>query len=307
MSELLSTSKLSKKYGSRFALKDADIHIKQGDIYGLIGRNGAGKTTLLKMINSQIVKTSGEIYTGGEAMKFGWPGIKIGALVEAPGLYPDCTAHDNLMYKCVSMGVYSKAYVDGLLARVELQNTGKKKVKQFSLGMKQRLSIALALVGKPKVAILDELTTGLDPHARRETWDLVERVRDDGVTIILVTHFMDEAERLCDRLVVIDQGRVVAQGTPAELTGASGEHRTFRMRLPEPFTAHATLTALPSVTTVTQVGEEIEVTGSRTVRPDVIIALHALGIVPDEVRTSARSLEDTFVALVAHEGQEVTS
>ena len=127
------------------------------------------------------------------------------------------------------------------------------------------------------------------------------------MTIILVTHFMDEAERLCDRLVVIDQGRVVAQGTPAELTGTSGEHRTFRMRLPEPFTAHATLTALPSVTTVTQVGEEIEVTGSRTVLPDVIIALHALGIVPDEVRTSARSLEDTFVALVTHEGQEVTS
>ena len=127
------------------------------------------------------------------------------------------------------------------------------------------------------------------------------------MTIILVTHFMDEAERLCDRLVVIDQGRVVAQGTPAELTGASGEHRTFRMRLPEPFTDHATLTAIPSVTTVTQVGEEIEVTGRRTVLPDVIIALHALGIVPDEVRTRTRSLEDTFVALVTHEGQEVTS
>lgn len=134
---------------------------------------------------------------------------------------------------------------------------------------------------------------------------MIEKVRDDGVTIILVTHFMDEAERLCDRLVVIDQGRVVAEGTPAELTGVSGDRRSFRMRLPEPAPDLATLAALPAVTSATQVGDEIEVTGSRTVLPDVIIALHALGVVPDEVRTRTRSLEDTFVALVTHEDQEV--
>lgn len=218
MSELLSTSKLSKKYGSRFALKDADIHIKQGDIYGLIGRNGAGKTTLLKMINSQIVKTSGEIYTGGKAMKFGWPGIKIGALVEAPGLYPDCTAHDNLMYKCVSMGVYSKAYVDGLLARVELQNTGKKKVKQFSLGMKQRLSIALALVNEPDLLILDEPINGMDPQGIRDIREMLVSVnREMGVTILISSHILDELAKFATTYGIIKDGLVLREFTREEL------------------------------------------------------------------------------------------
>ena len=218
MSELLSTSKLSKKYGSRFALKDADIHIKQGDIYGLIGRNGAGKTTLLKMINSQIVKTSGEIYTGGKAMKFGWPGIKIGALVEAPGLYPDCTAHDNLMYKCVSMGVYSKAYVDGLLARVELQNTGKKKVKQFSLGMKQRLSIALALVNEPDLLILDEPINGMDPQGIRDIREMLVSVNHEmGVTILISSHILDELAKFATTYGIIKDGLVLREFTREEL------------------------------------------------------------------------------------------
>ncbi len=218
MSELLSTSKLSKKYGSRFALKDADIHIKQGDIYGLIGRNGAGKTTLLKMINSQIVKTSGEIYTGGKAMKFGWPGIKIGALVEAPGLYPDCNAHDNLMYKCVSMGVYSKAYVDGLLARVELQNTGKKKVKQFSLGMKQRLSIALALVNEPDLLILDEPINGMDPQGIRDIREMLVSVnREMGVTILISSHILDELAKFATTYGIIKDGLVLREFTREEL------------------------------------------------------------------------------------------
>lgn len=218
MSELLSTSKLSKKYGSRFALKDADIHIKQGDIYGLIGRNGAGKTTLLKMINSQIVKTSGEIYTGGKAMKFGWPGIKIGALVESPGLYPDCTAHDNLMYKCVSMGVYSKAYVDELLARVELQNTGKKKVKQFSLGMKQRLSIALALVNEPDLLILDEPINGMDPQGIRDIREMLVSVnREMGVTILISSHILDELAKFATTYGIIKDGLVLREFTREEL------------------------------------------------------------------------------------------
>ncbi|MEZ7872540.1 MAG: ATP-binding cassette domain-containing protein [Eubacteriales bacterium] len=218
MSELLSTSKLSKKYGSRFALKDADIHIKQGDIYGLIGRNGAGKTTLLKMINSQIVKTSGEIYTRGEAMKFGWPGIKIGALVEAPGLYPDCTAHDNLMYKCLAMGIYSKAYVDGLLRRVELQNTGKKKVKQFSLGMKQRLSIALALVNEPDLLILDEPINGMDPQGIRDIREMLVSVnREMGVTILISSHILDELAKFATTYGIIKDGLVLREFTREEL------------------------------------------------------------------------------------------
>ena len=136
MTQLLSTKGLSKKYGNRFALKDADVHIHQGDIYGLIGRNGAGKTTLLKLINSQITKTSGEIYNRDKLMQFGKPGIKIGALVESPGLYPDCSAYENLIYKSMALGKNKKSDILDLLRVVELGDTGKKKAKQFSLGMK---------------------------------------------------------------------------------------------------------------------------------------------------------------------------
>ena len=300
---------LRKTYGTTVAVDDVSFDVAHGEIFGILGPNGAGKTTTVECLAGLRTVDGGTVRVLDHDPQDPTDALtvreRLGIQLQESQLPAKLRVHEAL-------ALYASFYKDPddpdrLITLLGLEDRRNTAFEALSGGQKQRLSIALALVGKPKVAILDELTTGLDPHARRETWDLVERVRDDGVTIILVTHFMDEAERLCDRLVVIDQGRVVAQGTPAELTGASGEHRTFRMRLPEPFTDHAPLTALPSVTTVTQVGEEIEVTGSRTVLPDVIIALHALGIVPDEVRTSARSLEDTFVALVTHEGQEVTS
>lgn len=300
---------LRKTYGTTVAVDDVSFDVAHGEIFGILGPNGAGKTTTVECLAGLRTVDGGTVRVLDHDPQDPTDALtvreRLGIQLQESQLPAKLRVHEAL-------ALYASFYKDPddpdrLITLLGLEDRRNTAFEALSGGQKQRLSIALALIGKPKVAILDELTTGLDPHARRETWDLVERVRDDGVTIILVTHFMDEAERLCDRLVVIDQGRVVAQGTPAELTGASGEHRTFRMRLPEPFTDHATLTALPSVTTVTQVGEEIEVTGSRTVLPDVIIALHALGIVPDEVRTRTRSLEDTFVALVTHEGQEVTS
>ncbi len=218
MSDLLSTSKLSKKYGNRFALKDADVHIRQGDIYGLIGRNGAGKTTLLKMINHQIVKTSGEIFNRGEAVPFGKSAIKIGALVESPGLYPDCTAHDNLMYKCLALGIYKKEYVQQLLRRVELQDTGSKKAKQFSLGMKQRLSIALALVTEPDLLILDEPINGMDPQGIRDIRRmLVDINRDMGVTILISSHILDELAKFATAYGIIKDGLVLREFTKQQL------------------------------------------------------------------------------------------
>lgn len=300
---------LRKTYGTTVAVDDVSFDVAHGEIFGILGPNGAGKTTTVECLAGLHSVDGGTV-----RVLYHDPQDPTDALIvrERLGIQLQESQLPAKLRVHEALALYASFYKDPddpdrLITLLGLEDRRNTAFEALSGGQKQRLSIALALIGKPKVAILDELTTGLDPHARRETWDLVERVRDDGVTIILVTHFMDEAERLCDRLVVIDQGRVVAQGTPAELTGASGEHRTFRMRLPEPFPDHTPLTALPSVTTVTQVGEEIEVTGARTVLPDVIIALHALGIVPDEVRTSTRSLEDTFVALVTHEGQEVTS
>ena len=172
----------------------------------------------MKIINSQITKTSGEVYTRGKPMPFGRPGIRIGALVEAPGLYPDCTAHDNLMYKCIAMGVYKKDYVEGLLRRVELQDTGKKKARQFSLGMKQRLSIALALVNEPDLLILDEPINGMDPQGIRDIRQmLVDINRQMGVTILISSHILDELAKFATSYGIIKEGLVLREFTKEQL------------------------------------------------------------------------------------------
>lgn len=218
LTELLSTKGLSKKYGSRFALKDADIHIHQGDIYGLIGRNGAGKTTLLKLINSQITKTSGDIYNNGKLMQFGKPGIKIGALVESPGLYPDCTAYENLKYKCIALGKNKKSYITELLNVVELADTGRKKAKQFSLGMKQRLSIALALVDEPDLLMLDEPINGMDPQGIKDIREMLVSInRSKGTTILISSHILDELSKFATNYGIIRDGMVLREFTREQL------------------------------------------------------------------------------------------
>src|SRR5690606_5788833 len=201
---------------------------------------------------------------------------------------------------------------DELLADLGLTDKADTRFAQLSGGQKQRLSIALALVGNPEIAVLDELTTGLDPQARRETWRLIERVRDRGVTILLVTHFMDEAERLCDRIVLIDAGRVVATGTPGELAARTGVGQVLRFVVPgeaagsPPDGAHGdrlrgVLNGIASVESVSgpDTAGEVEVRGSDGVVQDVMVALHDAGLRAERVGIEHRSLEDAFVSLVA--------
>jgi ABC-2 type transport system ATP-binding protein len=168
-------------------------------------------------------------------------------------------------------------------------------------GQQQRLSIALALVGNPRIAVLDELTTGLDPQARRDTWQVIEDVRDRGVTIVLVTHFMEEAERLCDRLAVIDHGRVVALDTPAGLVGRASQEQRVRFRPSRPFDDDL-LTSLPEVTGLTRHGPQVVVTGTGDVLQAVTAVLARAQIVAADLRFEQASLDDAFVALTS--GQE---
>src|SRR5262249_5858453 len=166
----------------------------------------------------------------------------------------------------------------------------------LSGGQKQRLSIALALVGGPEVAILDELTTGLDPHARRETWDLIEQVRNRGVTVVLVTHFMEEAERLCDRVAVINRGRRGALDTPAGLVAQAVAEQRIRFRLSVPIDDRL-LTALPEVRDVRRIGPQVIVTGSGNLLAAVLSALARHHIVAAELRVEQANLDDAFVEL----------
>ena len=297
MTELLRTKGLSKKYAKRFALKDADIHIHQGDIYGLIGRNGAGKTTLLKLINSQINKTSGEIYHREKLMHFGKPDIKIGALVESPGLYPDCTAYDNLKYKCLAMGIKKKSYIGELLKTVELADTGKKKAKQFSLGMKQRLSIALALIDEPDLLILDEPINGMDPQGIKDIREMLVSInRDMGTTIVISSHILDELSKFATSYGIIKDGMVLREFSREQL---NQENRSgIEIESPEIDKIESILREEMKLSHIQRLdAHRIMIKGSVEQYPQISRFLFDKGLYLSQFSVRHESLEDYFMSM----------
>ena len=294
---------LRKSYGSKLAVDGVSFTVDRGEILGILGPNGAGKTTTVESLAGLRTSDEGTVSVLGLD-----PSQDPAPLREVLGVQLQESRLPAKLRVVEALRLYASFYADPrdpeeLIDLLDLWEKRDTAYENLSGGQKQRLSIALALVGNPQLAILDELTTGLDPQARRETWDLIEAVRDSGVTILLVTHFMDEAARLCDRVLVIDQGRVVAEGTPAELARAGRAGITFRLQLADPIDA-TMLTELPSVDSVREVGGVLEISGGRTVLPDVIIALHSRGLVPEDVQTITPSLEDAFVELVGRPSEE---
>ncbi|UFU04146.1 ABC transporter ATP-binding protein [Ruania suaedae] len=291
---------LHKSYGTTRAVADVSLTVRRGEIFGILGPNGAGKTTTVELLAGLRQADGGSIRVLGVDSQLHPEQVR-----ERLGIQLQASRLPAKIRVAEALGLYASFYADpadpaDLMARLGLTAKANTAFADLSGGQQQRLSIALALVGNPEVAVLDELTTGLDPQARRDTWALIEQVRERGVSIVLVTHFMDEAERLADRLAIIDEGRVVAQGSPAELVAAGEGERAFRMRLPADVAVPVLLeelTALPAVRTVAQVAEEIEVTGSRRALPAVVLHLAERDIVPDEIRTLTRTLEDVFVEL----------
>lgn len=303
---VVQVSNLRKRYGEQVVVRDVSFSVQPGEIFGILGPNGAGKTTTAETLAGLRHADGGTIRVLGTDPQQDPSVVRstLGIQLQESSLPPRLKVIEALR-------LYASFYPDPadpeqLIDLLGLQEKRTTAFGKLSGGQKQRLSIALALIGNPQVAILDELTTGLDPQARRDTWQLIERVRDSGVTILLVTHFMDEAERLCDRLVVIDGGRVVAHGSPRELTRQQGSERTIRLLLP-PGSPTVDLLTLPAVRAVRQVQEELEVTGTTRVLPEVIGALAERDVIPEDVRTLTRSLEDVFVDLVQdREPQEVS-
>jgi len=283
----------------KVAVEDVSFSIAPGEIFGILGPNGAGKTTTVECLAGLREADGGTVRVLGVDPQADPATVRdaVGVQLQEAALHEKITVEEAL--RLFASFYESPADIEELLDLLDLAEHRGVGFAKLSGGQKQRLSIALALVGNPRVAILDELTTGLDPAARRATWELVERVRDRGVTILLVTHFMDEAERLCDRLVIIDHGLVVAQGTPAELIDTVDTSRVVRLRVPaaDHDLALHTLAGLTDVERVDVTGSEIEVTGSRRVLLAVVLALAEHEIVPDDVRTVSRSLEDVFVAV----------
>ena len=219
MEYLLTTNSLSKAYGRHKAVNAVNLHIRQGDIYGLIGRNGAGKTTILKIISGLAAPTSGDFSLFGKSGRdaAGYMS-RIGTLIEAPGVYPNMTAAENLKLKCLAMGVRKKGVIEELLKTVGLSDTGKKKVKNFSLGMKQRLGIALALVGNPDLLVLDEPINGLDPQGIAEVRETLFRLnKEQNITLIISSHILEELSKIATHYGIIHDGVLLQELTREEL------------------------------------------------------------------------------------------
>ncbi|MFK5689799.1 ABC transporter ATP-binding protein [Ornithinimicrobium sp. LYQ92] len=290
---------LRKAYRDKVAVRDVSFEVRRGEIFGILGANGAGKTTTVEILANLRRADGGRVEVLGVDPRRHPAYLKerLGIQLQESTLQGQITPREALR-------LYAAFYPEPedpevLLRLLGLADKADTPFDDLSGGQKQRLSIALALVGRPEIAILDELTTGLDPQARRETWGLIEQVRDQGVTIILVTHFMDEAERLCDRLMVIADGVVAAQGSPAELTGAAEGARSFRIALPDGHHPDRLgLPVLPEVTSIEPAQRGWTISGTDAVLPAVVLALSEQGVIPDEVQTRARSLEDVFVDLV---------
>src|SRR5215217_5239313 len=214
---IISVQDLVKNYGSFQAVKGISFDVYEGEIFGLLGSNGAGKSTTLEIIETLRDKTSGKIHVAGHDLDFAPNEIKkiIGLQLQTSGFYPNL----NLVQLIHLFGGLYNKEVDAmqLLDMVNLRDKAKSKVKELSGGQKQRFSIATTLINDPKIIFLDEPTTGLDPQARRNLWDLVRDIRSKGTTVIITTHYMDEAEYLCDRVAIVDSGRIVALNSPDKL------------------------------------------------------------------------------------------
>ena len=219
MEYILTTENLTKAYGKHKAADQINIHIKKGEVYGLIGRNGAGKTTILKMICGLSTPTSGSFtFMGKSGIELKKCMKDIGSLIETPGLFPKMTAFQNVKLKCLSQGINDDNYVKSLLEQVGLSNVGKKIAQSFSLGMKQRLGIALALVGNPKFLILDEPINGLDPQGIAEMRGIIHKLsKEQGLTVIVSSHILEELVKVADSFAIIDKGRLLDEFTAEEL------------------------------------------------------------------------------------------
>jgi ABC-2 type transport system ATP-binding protein len=301
--QVVTVDLLCKTYRPGVGIADVSFAVQPGEIFGIIGPNGAGKTTTVECISGLRVPDSGVIAVLGLNPQADRAAVRqrVGVQLQESALPPFIKVGEVL-------GLFASFYrqpadAAELMEALGLAAHRDTYFRRLSGGLKQRLSIALALIGNPRLAILDELTTGLDPQARRETWALIEHVRDRGVTVILVTHFMDEAERLCDRVMLIDGGKVTALDTPARLAEIAGGGTHLRFLPSAPF-ADQLLAALPGVTGVGHEGQRIRVTGTGDLVSAVIRALAAAGVEARDVQVEGATLDDAYLRLTHRPGPD---
>jgi ABC-2 type transport system ATP-binding protein len=293
---VIEVAHLHKRYGGVTAVDDVSFTVEEGEIFGIVGPNGAGKTTTVECLSGLRHADRGRLSVLGHDPVRDRDAVRqvLGVQLQESGLPDNLTVREAL---ALFASFYERPADAGeLMERLGLAAKAGCRHRGLSGGQKQRLAIALALIGSPRVVVLDELTTGLDPHARRTSWDLVEQIRDAGVTVVLVTHFMEEAERLCDRVALIDSGRVVAVDSPAGLAGRAEQTQRMRFRPSEPLDEEL-LRALPEVTGVTRHGGQLEVSGTGNLVQAVTSLLARRHVIAADLRVEQTTLDDAFIAL----------
>jgi len=299
---IIEVTNLRKVYGEKVVVDDVSFTVDRGEIFGILGPNGAGKTTTVECVSGLRTPDGGSISVLGMN-----PRLDRKKLQQRFGIQLQESVLQSRITVAEALDLYASFYErpadwNELIDRLGLNTQRNTQFGKLSGGQKQRLSIALALVGSPEIAVLDELTTGLDPQARRDTWDLIEGVRDSGVTIVLVTHFMEEAQRLCDRLAVIDAGKVIALDTPSGLASHAAAETRLQFRPSRPVN-ETDLLALPEVGEVHVNRGHVTIAGNENVVQAVMSLLARNHIVAGELRVDQATLDDAFVALTGNSAE----
>ncbi len=292
---------LAKRYGSVIAVDGLDLDVFRGECFGLLGPNGAGKTTSIEILEGLLAADAGEVEVLGRQWRTdaAWIRARLGIQLQETQLAEKLTVEETLR-------LFRSFYPDGptvdeLLATVELTAKRRAWVGKLSGGQKQRLSVACAMAGRPALLFLDEPTTGLDPQSRRQLWGVLERYRGTGGTVLLTTHYMDEAHALCDRVGIMDQGRLIALGTPAALVARLGVQHVIAFAVADParLPADAALRALPGVSEVRHEDDQVALASSEVHRavPALLDVLREEGVALSSLTTHSATLEDVFVSL----------
>ncbi|EFE66990.1 ABC transporter [Streptomyces viridosporus ATCC 14672] len=293
---VIEVTDLRKSYGGRSVVDGVSFAVEEGEIFGILGPNGAGKTTTVECVGGLRVPDTGRIRVTGLDPVADHEEVTrvLGAQLQQSELQPKLTVREALE-------LYASFYPRPadwrpLAERLGLTPKLTTRFAKLSGGQKQRLSIALALIGDPRIVVLDELTTGLDPRARRDTWELVEDVRAGGVTVLLVTHFMEEAQRLCDRIAVIDGGRIAALDTPAGLIRRSAGATVISFTPSAPLDDHD-LNALPELASVRHKDGRLTLSGTDETVDAVLTLLARARVTAHQLRVTDATLDDAFLDL----------
>ncbi len=300
---VISAQGLTKTYGAMNAVDSLDMGVCRGDIYGFVGRNGAGKSTTMKMVCGLISPTSGKLEVLGNDPSTCDGPTGVGAIIEAPGLLDRMSAMDNLMYKATALGVKNpKAHCQELLEIVNLANTGSKATAHFSLGMKQRMGIALAMVGTPELLLLDEPFNGLDPAATHEMRQTLQCLnREKGITIVVSTHVLDQLNRFATRFGVINAGKMIIEFEASRMAEMAAG--VIRVRATDMARAREVLAALPGAQVSVADDGALQVAGKSADIADVSLALYQANLQVLELVQTKRDVEEFFLDLMNSKGQ----